>query len=306
MFQLSKLVTLGIFTLFVVETSGQNFQLFIAGVAQDAGHPQLGCNKMCCSGKTTSHLVSSVAICDFQAGAYYLIDATPNITAQVSAINHAMKLPAQTLPSAVFLTHAHIGHYTGLMYLGREALSAHLLAVYAMPRMHSFLSENGPWSQLVALENISLKPCVEQIPIPLSANLSFLPIGVPHRDEFSETVGYQINANEKSALYIPDIDKWSKWSTSLSDAVEQNDYVLIDATFYSADELPGRSLSEIPHPTVKESMALLSQLPREAKNRVYFIHMNHTNPLLDPNSEAYKHVMDSGFNVATEGTLLPF
>eukprot|EP00957_Ditylum_brightwellii_P156501 11911053-Ditylum_brightwellii.AAC.1 len=70
--------------------------------------------------------------------------------------------PTKKTPDGIFLTHAHIGHYTGLMYLGREALGAVDVPVYAMPRMRSFLKNNGPWSQLVSLGNINIQNLEEK------------------------------------------------------------------------------------------------------------------------------------------------
>jgi pyrroloquinoline quinone biosynthesis protein B len=127
---------------------------------------------------------------------------------------------------------------------------------------------------------------------------------VPHRDEYSETVAYRIEGPEKTAVFVPDIDKWERWDTSLRAIVRASDYALIDAAFFADGELPDRDMSIIPHPFVSESMDLLEDLTDEEKSRVIFIHMNHTNPLLIDGSEAQAEVERRGFRYATEGMRL--
>ena len=102
-------------------------------------------------------------------------------------------------------------------------------------------------------------------------------------------------------LYIPDIDKWHLWDHDIIAEIAKVDYALLDATFYDGVELGGRDMSLIPHPTVEESLSILSPLSRSERNKVYFIHLNHTNPLLDPQSSAYKHTLSQGFHVASFG-----
>ena len=271
----------------------------IVGIAQDGGYPQVGCTKACCTkyynGELPAKMVASLSI--HTDSGYYFIDATPSFTKQVS-------LNTGKIPTGIFLTHGHIGHYTGLMYLGREVMNTKAMPVYCMPRMQGFLVNNGPWSQLVELDNISLKSMDEESAIKLGNGITVQPFLVPHRDEFTETVGYKITKGQQSLIYIPDIDKWSNWSQDLKEVIEQNTYVLIDGTFYDATELPGRDMSQIPHPFVVETMELLKDLPKEEKAKVYFIHLNHTNPLLDKNSKEYKEVLKQGFNIAKEGITL--
>ena len=170
-----------------------------------------------------------------------------------------------------------------------------------MPRMKKFLETNGPWSQLVDLKNINLTQLHNKSIFSLDKELKVTPFEVPHRDEFSETVGYLIKGPLKSALYIPDIDKWYKWETSIIDKIKEVDYALIDATFYDEKEINYRDISEIPHPFVIESMELFKHLDKKERSKIYFIHLNHTNPLLNSSSEEFRNVMSKGYNVANEG-----
>lgn len=202
--------------------------------------------------------------------------------------------------SGIFLSHAHIGHYTGLMHLGREAVGAKDVPVYALPRMTEFLRSNGPWDQLVSLGNISLHEIRSGAAVKLNERITVVPFLVPHRDEYTETVGYGIKGPNGSAIYITDIDKWQRWEASIEELISEVSVAFLDATFYSEGEIPGRKMADIPHPFIVETMAHLDGLSREEKNRVRFIHLNHTNPVMVPGSEARKYVEEKHFRVAEE------
>jgi pyrroloquinoline quinone biosynthesis protein B len=280
--------------------------IYILGVAQDAGFPQAGCYKPHCmpgwNDPEKKINVTSLGLIDPTSKKKYIFEATPNFPEQLFLLEQEAPSDDFSL-NGIFITHAHIGHYTGLMYLGREAMGAHGLPIYVMPKMEQYLRENGPWSQLIALNNISLMPLRNDRSEVLN-NLKVTPFLVPHRDEFSETVGYSIQGPKKTALFIPDINKWSQWKENILERIQLVDYALIDATFYDNNELPGRDMSKIPHPFVVETMATLSLLPREQREKVWFIHMNHTNPLLNVNSDQAQGVRAQGFNIATTGLRL--
>lgn len=238
-------------------------------------------------------MVSCIAVIDPVSDERWMIDTTPDFKDQLARLG-TNKL------SGIFLTHAHIGHYTGLMQLGREVIGEKDIPVYAMPRMLEFLSTNGPWDQLVKLRNISLKPLVDGQPIQLNPRLSITPFTVPHRDEYSETVGYKIAGPGKTVVYIPDIDKWEKWTTKIEDVIAEADVCYLDGTFYADGELPGRNMSEIPHPFVMESMSRFAALPDSERDKIKFIHFNHSNPLLRHNSCEQLEVLKAGFGIARE------
>jgi pyrroloquinoline quinone biosynthesis protein B len=203
--------------------------------------------------------------------------------------------------AGIFLTHAHIGHYTGLMHLGREAMGAKNVPVYAMPAMYEYLSTNGPWSQLVALDNIALHRIEADSLLQVADGFSVQALPVPHRDEYSETVGYAIHGPEKKALFIPDIDKWQLWNRSIDSLCQEYDWSFLDGSFYANGEIPGRDMSEIPHPFVEESMARWQDFPNSIRGRIHFIHFNHTNPLLYPASAESQELQQQGFRIARTG-----
>tara|TARA_B100001057_G_scaffold492143_1_gene583911 strand:- start:878 stop:1819 length:942 start_codon:yes stop_codon:yes gene_type:complete len=276
------------------------YSLKVLGVVQDGGLPHLGSNKLCCENNEQKRYVTSIMLINNKNNESYLFDASPDINEQLNFMGDRIKKDLK----GIFLTHAHIGHYTGLMYFGREALNSKLINVYAMPRMKKFLENNGPWSQLVSLKNISIKEMNNNSKFSIDTNIIIQPIEVPHRAEFSETVGYKIYGPNKTVLFIPDIDKWYLWENSIVDEIKKVDYALIDATFYDSKEINYRDISEIPHPFVIESMELFDALNTNEKNKIFFIHLNHTNPLLDKNSDEYKFVASKGYNVAEEGMKL--
>ena len=277
-----------------------NYTLKILGVVQDGGMPHLGNNKTCCENIKQDKYVTSLMLMNNENNESFLFDASPDINKQLNFMGERIKKDLK----GIFLTHAHIGHYTGLMYFGREALNSKLVNVYAMPRMKKFLEENGPWSQLVSLQNILIIELSNQSKISIDSNVIVQPVEVPHRAEFSETVGYKIYGPNKTALFIPDIDKWYLWEKSIIDEIKQVDYAIIDATFYDSKEVNYRDISEIPHPFVTESMDLFDSIDIKEKNKIYFIHLNHTNPLINKDSDQYKLVRSKGYNVAEEGMKL--
>lgn len=295
-------------TIFAQKNADEKAQfLIVLGIAQDAGYPQIGCERDDClnaqKNRSARKLVVSLGLVDKSTKQKWLFEATPDIGEQLFALNKF--LPSSSMmPDGIFLTHAHIGHYTGLMYLGREAAGARGIPVFAMPRMEKFLTENAPWSQLIGLKNIEIQKLKNEEPVNLNLDLKVKPFLVPHRDEFSETVGFEVSGRNKTAVFIPDIDKWSKWDTDLKQLVKRVDYVLIDATFYKNGEIPNRDMSEIPHPFVEESVERLKDLSKKDKEKVIFIHFNHTNPLIKKDSAERKKIINKGFRVADEGLIL--
>lgn len=278
----------------------------VLGAGQDAGAPQIGNSE----DTGPELLASSIALVDRARGRRYLFDAAPAITRQLRALDAIAppRVGSGLGLDAVFLTHAHIGHYLGLAYLGKEVAGASGVPVYAMERMAGFLRANGPWSQLVEQGNIALRPLAEGVETELAGNLRVWPIAVPHRDEYSETVGFVIAAPGASALYLPDIDSWDTFAqasgSSLEALIAGVDFAFVDATFWDDNELKGRDMSAIPHPRVAGVMDRLQPLPASERAKVHFIHYNHTNPIRDPESAQSREVARRGYTVARRGLRL--
>jgi pyrroloquinoline quinone biosynthesis protein B len=278
------------------------------GTAQDGGIPQLGCYCPNClrarEDARFSRLISSLALIDLEEKKYFILDATPDIRLQSDSARDqlgAEKRGRRNAPHAILLTHAHIGHYTGLMFFGYEAMSTQGLPVYCTSRMGRFLSDNGPWSQLVRLENISLNILHPGKEFSLTSRISLTPFEVPHRNEYSDTVGFIISGEKKRLLYIPDIQSWKAWNRSIVEETEKVDIALLDGTFYSPDELPGRDMSQIGHPPIQISLKILEEVAKKGKTHIFFTHLNHSNLALDPEGDARKEIKDKGFQLASDG-----
>jgi pyrroloquinoline quinone biosynthesis protein B len=172
-----------------------------------------------------------------------------------------------------------------------------------MPRMKRYLENNGPWSQLLTFNNIKLRQLQNDSIINLSTALKVTPILVPHRDEYSETVGYKIEGNTKSALFIPDIDKWHIWKKDIIEEVKKVDYAFLDASFFRDSEMKGRDMSKIPHPFTTETTTLFENETVETKAKIFFIHFNHTNPTILESHHLKDSIQNLGFHFAKEGDI---
>lgn len=276
--------------------------IIIIGVAQDGGYPHMGCQKTCCNAAWKNNKIrksiTSLALIDPIQKKWWLFEATPDIKIQLQSFRKQTRGEYPYLPEGIFITHAHIGHYSGLMEFGREVMNTSKLKVFVLPKLKSYLTTNGPWSQLVKLQNIDLIELSTNTPLTIGDNL-IETFTVPHRDEFSETAGFKIILPAKKFLFIPDIDKWNKWDRNIVDEVKKVDIAFLDATFYTNVELGNRPMSEVPHPLIAETMDLFKDERIETKQKIYFIHFNHTNPLLW-DSRAQSSFLKTGFRRATE------
>jgi len=292
------------------EGKGPSPFALVLGTAQDGGLPQIGGNteqdRAARRDPALKRLVASLLVVDPGSDERFLIDATPDIREQVEIADRVAPRPATPsgrppLFGAIALTHAHIGHYAGLMQLGREAYGADSQRVLASERMARFLETNGPWDLLVKLKHILIEPFAPDRPVRLNARLSLTAVPVPHREEYSDTFGFIVRGPTHSLLWLPDIDKWEKWDRKIEDVVAGVDAAYIDGTFFDATELPGRAMSEVPHPTITESLARFAALPEKERRKIIFVHLNHTNPAASPGSVAQHAIEKAGMRVAREG-----
>jgi len=283
--------------------------LVVLGNAQDGGAPQAGSHDEPGWHDPARHrYATSLAIVDDAHQQRWLFEATPDFPAQLQALDEiAPRSAPKPALDGIFLTHAHMGHYTGLMWLGKEVMGADRVPVYAMPRMAQYLRTNGPWSQLVKLSNIELHEmgAGQAVPMP---GFSVTPLLVPHRQEYSEVVGFRIEAGAKKILFIPDIDSWTQWDetgTRIEDEIAKVDVAYLDGTFFANGEIPGRDMSGFPHPFIRTSMDRFSGLPALEKAKVRFIHLNHTNHALWPGTPERAAIEAAGFRVAEQGERVP-
>jgi len=272
-------------------------EILLLGAAQDAGRPQSNCScDNCMTARQDLRKVehpSSIAIIHHSLKQFWIVDATPAFPAQLERVKEFTKGYEFR---GIFITHAHIGHYTGLMFLGKEVMNTREMSVYVSALVGEFLSGNAPWSQLIEQRNIVLHTIEEEQPVQIAPEISVTGYFVPHRDEFADTFSFVVRGAYRSLFYCPDIDRWELWKHDLKTFLADIDFALIDGTFYSADELPKDRISKVPHPTVMSSCELL----KEISGKATFIHMNHTNPLYKEGKER-AWVLESGFGVGRRG-----
>ena len=277
-----------------VPNSTTSTRVIVLGIAQDGGIPQIGCKQEICLSQ--KHSVSSLAI--LHGDSLYLVDASPDLREQFRELAGREKLEfKKNLFDGIFLTHAHMGHYTGLLYLGKESISTQRTPVFCSGEMASYLNGNAPWNLLTQNGNIEIKTFSSGKTLDMGFQIT--PLAVPHRKEFTDTHGFLIRGQKKTLLYIPDIDAWEPSKESLIQWLNESDYALLDGTFYSGKELPGRDMTKIPHPTIEHSIAFFGAMP-ELRSQIFFTHLNHTNPVLIPNSMEAQSVKNAGFHVAVD------
>ena len=273
----------------------------LLGTAQDGGRPQPGCTKACCAGLTASdtrHPVALGAVDEHGHG--HLVEATRALGEQLAIWQHPEVV-------SVLLTHAHFGHVDGLGLFGRETLNAKGLALYASSSMLALIDETPAWRLMLDQGVFTSNPIQSGHPFNLSQDLVVEPIAVPHRAELSDMHAFVLRGPERSMLFLPDHDRWDDtlahhgaadvrtWLSTL-----KVDIALVDGTFWSANELSGRSQEEVPHPPVEETLQRLGQR-QVGDAEIVFIHLNHTNPLHRPTSDAYQKVTSLGWSVGEQG-----
>jgi len=285
-------------------------KIIVLGIMQDAGLPQLGDNCERCTlarnDRAEKRFVACLGLIT-PSGKTYLFDTTPDVREQIDLLNSKVQRSntnSRQPVDGVFLTHGHMGHYTGLMQFGFESLSADKIPVYCTSKMKSYLTNNGPWGQLVTKDNIILKeirPDTNVKSIELEEGISVDTFWVPHRQEYTDTVGFIIKGPEKSLLYLPDIDSWSAWGIETEITLSKVDYALVDGSFYSNFEIPGRDMSNFPHPKITDSIDRFKDVPALDNTKIYFTHFNHSNPVLNKDDEIRSLVEQEGFHYVTQG-----
>ena len=286
------------------EQSIENPYLVVLGIAQDGGVPQAGSkDHPAWKNPNLKRHVVSLAVVDPISSQRWLLEATPDFREQLNMLDEIFSVEESPGLSGIFLTHAHMGHYTGLIYLGHESMGAKEVPVYVMPKMKTYLSTNGPWDQLVRYKNIELRELNHNKPVTLNVRLKIRPFLVPHRQEYSEVVGFEIIGPNKKVLFIPDIDNWQEFDAMgqrIEDLISMVDVAYLDGSFFANGEIPGRDMSGFPHPFITTSMRRFGSLPSEEKSKIRFIHLNHTNPALLGDSAARKKIIENGFRVSEE------
>lgn len=260
-------------------------RVIVLGSGQDAGVPQLGAPD-----RRPYRTAASLGVVT-DAG-MLLLDASPDIRLQHRAlVDRLGEVPI----TAVALTHAHMGHYVGLVHFGKEAAATRNVPLYLTAAMVRFLAGNEPWATLLRGhllprivtpgERAGVLPGVTLVAIP-----------VPHRGELSDTVAYVVEVDGTRILYLPDLDAWEAWPEA-DRVLADVDVALVDGTFHDGDELTDRRQGAVPHPPMTDTAERFSSLA----GRIVFTHLNWTNPAADPTSPQASSLQTAGFAVAEDG-----
>lgn len=275
----------------------------VLGEMQDAGLPHIGCRCVrCLSGRIGYAACLGIVDTRGDQTAVYLLDATPDIKYQLNLVAgwlgpHPERPSRFNAPNAIFITHAHMGHIGGLPQLGPEALAGAAVPVYTSLQLGKLLQETKLWSPMVS--HLDLRPLHPSQTVHLSPNLTLTPISVPHRDECRVgTFAFRLQGPQKTLLYLPDIDNWQQWAAAKS-VLADADTAIVDASFYSVDELNGRP--PVAHPLIPDTLAFFAHWPGD----LVLTHFNHTNPVLEKGSAAETAVAEAGAYLAYQGMTFP-
>jgi pyrroloquinoline quinone biosynthesis protein B len=268
----------------------------IIGSAQDGGVPQVGCGcERCDHARRNMHearFPASLAIVT-RTGRLLLFDVTPSLPQQLDLLKSFFPNDRRVLPDAVLLTHAHVGHYGGLIFFGKEVASTKEMPVYCSSKMGQFLGTNKPFSHLVERGEIRILDLHTGETVVVDESLRVTPIEVPHRNEDADTMAFVVESS-KTLFYAPDFDHYSE---EIDRCVRNSNISILDGCFWSREELTHREFEAIPHPTIIETRERF----RGYENRIVLTHINHTNPVLNQDGVLRSELEKIGFRVAREG-----
>jgi pyrroloquinoline quinone biosynthesis protein B len=267
-----------------------DIRLIVLGSGQDGGTPQFGTP----DGVGRDRCASSVAVVASD-GLVLLFDASPDIRAQSQRLPR--RDPGTEPVDAVFITHAHMGHYAGLLHFGKEAAATHGVPLFAPKSVIAFLDTNEPWATLFSeghFDPVALNTATASV-----GGIDVQAIPVPHRSEHSSACGFSVSVEgEPWLLYTPDIDSWDMWPDAEAELTRHR-VSLIDAAFSDPNELPLRPMSEVRHPMVPDTIDRFAHIATQ--RRLVLTHINHTNALGDPDSAIAKQAIACGFEIAFDG-----
>lgn len=253
---------------------------------------------------------SSVAV-SVDGRDWAILNASPDIRQQLAAtpVLHPRAL-RQSPVKAVVLTNADVDHVAGLLTL-REKTP---FTLFASRDILSTLEGNSIFQVLdpglVGREVIALDTPFELIP-----GLRVTPFAVPGKvalylegervalDEVGEqTVALRLEDDTGTAVYMPGCAALPDWVLArLTDA----DVLMVDGTVWEDDDMPrsgtgqktGARMGHVAMNGPGGSLSQLSNIPA----RKIFIHINNTNPVLQPDSAERRAVESAGWEVAHDG-----
>jgi pyrroloquinoline quinone biosynthesis protein B len=298
-------------------------KIIVLGSAAGGGFPQWNCNCRNCSGlrsgaiRARARTQSSIAVSS-DGRDWVLVNASPDILAQIRA-TPALQPARSTRDSgiaAVMLMDAQIDHVTGLLML-REG---NPLPLYCTQPVWHELNNGLPlasvlshycgahWHALSVDGDAAMQ-------VPGIAGTRFTPIALSskappyslHREhpEPGDNIGLLIEDMDsgKSAFYAPGL---GAIDARVDAALRRADCVLVDGTFWTADEmialgLSKKSAADMGHLPQSGDAGMIAVLDRIGERRKVLIHINNTNPILDEDSAQRATLARHGIEVAFDG-----
>lgn len=252
---------------------------------------------------------------------WVLINASPDIRQQFAATPALHPRAVRHSPlSAVLVTNADVDHVAGLLSL-REAQP---FALYATRRVHSVLDANAIFN-VVNREHVPRRPvqlnesmpildaageatgiCIETFTVPGKVALW---LEDPNAERFGsvaeDTIGVAIRAegSEARLFYLPGC---ADVPDSLKARFKPTDTVLFDGTTYTEHEMAEagvgqKSASRMGHLVMSGPQGTIARLADVPLARRLFIHINNTNPVWLPDSEARREIARQGWDLAFDG-----
>jgi pyrroloquinoline quinone biosynthesis protein B len=294
-------------------------KIVLLGTAAGGGVPQWNCACRLCvaarSGSPTVPARSQDCIAVSATGRHwYLVNVSPDIRAQLAGTPHLAPgpQPRATPIRGILLTDAELDHTAGLLLL-REGAG---LAVWAPASVIGALSTDFPVRDIVyryhgwtwhAIGSTAFdlgEPAdgvlrCRAFPLhdkpPRYAEQRSGPWAVAYRIEDPATGGVLV--------YAPCL---GTWPAGFDEFVTGADCVLLDGTFYSADELAPTTGGQrgMGHLPISGADGSLAALRRHPDIRWIYTHLNNTNPLLDNESPHLRELWAAGADVLVDGTEL--
>lgn len=287
-------------------------RIILLGAAAGGGLPQWNCGCSNCDAARQGHIPamsqSSLAV-SADGRSWAVLNASPDIRAQLAATPALHPSGPREMPlRSVLLTNGDIDHVAGLLTL-RESQRFDLFATQAI---HDALAANPMLgalrADLVARRSIALDQSVELVP-GLNATLFAVPGKVPLYQEGEvvetglvgeNTVGVELAANGRRALYIPGCADMPAW---LKDRIRGADALFFDGTLWDDDEMirmglgvkTGRRMGHMP---VTQTLRELADIDIP---RLVLVHLNNSNPLCDPGSPQTAQAGAKGWQVGRDG-----
>jgi pyrroloquinoline quinone biosynthesis protein B len=297
----------------------------VLGSAAGGGFPQWNCNCRNCSGvrngtlRAPARTQSSIAVCGNDPSQWALVNASPDILAQLKAspVLQPARAPRDSAIVAIVLVDAQIDHTAGLFML-RE--SHRPLAIWCTDNAHTDLTRGNPifgvLSHFCGIERRVMTPDGRVFGVDEVEGVEWRALAVaskpapysPHRDAPlpGDNVALVIRDRHtrQGAVYAPGL---GSMEPALWQAMQEAACVLVDGTFWSDDEMiaqglsrkRGRDMGHLPQSGAEGMLQWLAKLP-PATRRI-LIHVNNTNPILDEDSPERAELTRCGIEVAWDG-----